>query len=119
MFKLLVSKTLSSRAMASLAFGPGIAVLTTGPLGSLGKKGVSEDIWQRKTSGRRAVGTRRSWVARRGFIEGCMERKRAALAIDRRHDDRRDPLANAEVLSVPEGDGAIGGLVRRRDQWPA
>jgi hypothetical protein len=111
MFRLRVSKILSRRAIASLALGPGIAVLTTGPLGSPGKKGVSEDIWQRKTSGlKAAMGTGRSWVARRGFIEGRRERKRAALAIDRKQGQRsltrtsrRDPLASLRDIERAGG----------------
>lgn len=38
MFKLLVSKTLSRSAICSLAFGPGMAVLTEGALGSTPSK---------------------------------------------------------------------------------
>lgn len=38
MFKLLVSKTLSRSAVCSLAFGPGISVLTEGALGSMPSK---------------------------------------------------------------------------------
>lgn len=41
MFKLLVSKTSLSLSIAFLLFGPGISVLTMGPLGSSGKNDCS------------------------------------------------------------------------------
>lgn len=43
MFKLLVSNTLSNSAIAFLLSGPGMAVLTVGPEGSLVKNGVSAE----------------------------------------------------------------------------
>lgn len=44
MLRLRISKTLFNSAQAAWFLGPGILVLSEGPEGSLGKKGVSEPV---------------------------------------------------------------------------
>lgn len=66
MFKLLVSKTLSRSAVCSLAFGPGMAVLTEGALGSTPSKRpmllaeTENDLLEREDAGARREEMRRA-----------------------------------------------------------
>ena len=73
MFKLRTSNTLSSSSIACLSFGPGIAVVTVGPEGSLEKNGWAAAVRRDEVAKVLLAGTRAARATLERRIEAIVD----------------------------------------------